>query len=102
MAEKGLDTVGLDASQPMLNEARRYDGSQYLLGDALYLPVADRSFDLVALITTLEFVSDPARALAEAVRGARQGILLGVLNRYSMLALQHRFPAAIIIFGPRG
>jgi SAM-dependent methyltransferase len=90
MTEKGLDTVGLDASQPMLNEARRYDGTQYLLGDALYLPVADRSFDLVALITTLEFVADPARALAEAVRGARQGILLGVLNRYSMLALQHR------------
>ena len=88
MAEKGLDTVGLDASQPMLMEARRYDGSQYLLGDALHLPVADRSFDLVALITTLEFVPDPARALAEAARVARQGILLGVLNRYSLLTLR--------------
>jgi hypothetical protein len=45
---------------------------------------------LVALITTLEFISAPERALAEAVRVARQGILLGVLNRYSLLALRRR------------
>ena len=54
------------------------------------LPLADRSHDLVALITTLEFLPDPLRALAEAARVARQGIVLGVLNRYSLLALRHR------------
>jgi SAM-dependent methyltransferase len=90
MAEQGLDAVGLDVSDPMLNEARRHDGVSYMNGDALALPLADRSRDLVALITTLEFVSDPERALAEAVRVARQGILLGVLNRYSLLALRRR------------
>jgi SAM-dependent methyltransferase len=90
MAERGLDAVGLDISEPMLNEARRRGGPEYLAGDALALPFAARSYDLTALITTLEFLADPARALAEAVRVARQGILLGVLNRRSLLALQYR------------
>lgn len=90
MAENGLETVGLDASRPMLIEARRYGGSNYVIGEASALPVADRSFDLVALVTTLEFVSNPGRALAEAARVARQGVLLGVLNRCSLLALRHR------------
>ncbi len=90
MAEKGLDAVGMDISEPMLNEARRRGGPRYLSGDALCLPFMDRSYDVTALITTLEFLSDPARALAEAVRVARQGVLLGVLNRWSLLALRHR------------
>lgn len=59
-------------------------------GDALALPFADGSYDVTALITTLEFLSDPARALAEAVRVARQGVVLGVLNRWSVLALRYR------------
>jgi SAM-dependent methyltransferase len=90
MAERSLDAVGLDISAPMLNEARRLGGPSYLRGDALSLPFADRSYDVAALITTLEFVPDPARALAEVVRVARQGILLGVLNRWSLLTLRHR------------
>ena len=105
MAEKGFNAAGLDSSAPMLSEALRYGGSNYVTGDALALPVADRSFDLVAIITTLEFVSDPAQALAEAVRVARQGILLGVLNRYSLLALQRRLSGQSLwrsarFFGP--
>jgi SAM-dependent methyltransferase len=90
MAERGLDAVGLDISESMLNEARRLGGPKYLSGDALSLPFADRSHDVTALITTLEFLPDPVRALAEAVRVARRGVLLGVLNRWSLLALRYR------------
>jgi SAM-dependent methyltransferase len=105
MVEKGLDAVGLDSSAPMLDEARRLGGARYLPGDAHALPFADRSRDLTALITTLEFVADPARALAEAVRVARQGVLLGVLNRWSVLALRYRLSGGAIwrsarFFGP--
>jgi ubiquinone/menaquinone biosynthesis C-methylase UbiE len=91
MAERGLEAVGLDVSEPMLNEARRRGGPRYMPGDALSLPFADRSYDVTALITTLEFLPDPACALAEAVRVARHGILLGVLNRWSLLTLRYRF-----------
>jgi ubiquinone/menaquinone biosynthesis C-methylase UbiE len=60
MAQRGLDAVGLDSSAAMLNEARRRGGGPtYIRGDALLLPGADRSYDLTALITTLEFLPDP-------------------------------------------
>lgn len=105
MEKRGLEAVGLDISEPMLNEARRLGGPNYLLGNALSLPFTDRSYDVTALITTLEFVPDPARALCEAVRVARQGVLLGVLNRWSLLTLRYRLSGKAMwrparFFGP--
>jgi SAM-dependent methyltransferase len=66
------------------------DGVSYVLGDALALPFGDRSFDLAVFVTTLEFVGDPGRALSEAIRVARPGLLLGALNRYSLLAARRK------------
>lgn len=86
----GYLAVGVDSSKAMLAEANRRNGTTYIEGDGLSLPFADRSFDVVALITTLEFVSDPARALMESGRVARQGLLLGVLNRHSILTWRYR------------
>lgn len=105
MAGRGLDAAGVDISGPMFNEARRLGGPRYLHGDALSLPIADQSFDVTALITTLEFLPDPARGLAEAVRVARQAVLLGVLNRWSLLALRYRLSGKAMwhsarFFGP--
>jgi len=92
-AEQGLRPVGLDISPVMLAEAVKWDGIPYAVGDALALPFADRSFDIVAFITTLEFVTDPQSALGEAVRVARRGLLLGVLNKHSLLALKRKIGA---------
>jgi SAM-dependent methyltransferase len=105
LGESGLDAMGLDISEPMLSEARRFGGPRYLLGDARSLPLADRSSDVTALITTLEFLPDPGCALSEAMRVARQGVLLGVLNRWSLLALQYRLSGRALwrsarFFGP--
>ena len=86
--DQGLQVVALDRSLPMLTEATGRGGLPYLLGDALALPFADDSFDLVSLITTLEFLPDPSQALVEAFRVARLGLLLGVLNRHSLLGRQ--------------
>jgi SAM-dependent methyltransferase len=90
LAERKLRVTGLDISARMLAEACKFNGLTYLRADALNLPFMDRSFDLALLITTVEFVPDPLRALAEAIRVARQGIILGVLNRWSLLALKYR------------
>lgn len=84
-ARQGLQVVGLDASPAMLAQARLRNGTNYLLGDARALPFEDQQFDLVTLITTLEFVTDPVQVLREVMRVARQGLLLGVLNRQSLL-----------------
>jgi SAM-dependent methyltransferase len=84
----GLQTSGLDRSLPMLAEAIRLGSLRCIHSDALALPFSSSSFDLVALITTLEFVADPIQALSEALRVCRQGLLLGALNRTSLLGWQ--------------
>jgi ubiquinone/menaquinone biosynthesis C-methylase UbiE len=87
-AAHGLTVLGLDVSQAMLSEAHSRNSLGYILGDALWLPFGNASFDLTSVITTLEFVSDPIRALSESVRVSRRGILLGVLNRWSIQAVR--------------
>jgi hypothetical protein len=59
--------------------------------DAHHLPIRSRSVDLSVFVTTLEFVDRPAVALAEAVRVARQGVLVVVLNRWSVGGLSRRW-----------
>lgn len=88
--EQGLLTIGLDLCRPMLDEAVSLSSSIYLQGDALALPFLSNSFDLVAQITTLEFLPDPFQALDEALRVARQGVMLGVLNADSRLGRENK------------
>ena len=69
--DKGLRSTGLDISAAMLREATKARGGAYLLGNALDLPFQTKSFDLVAFITTLEFLPDPIPAITEALRVAK-------------------------------
>jgi SAM-dependent methyltransferase len=89
-SERGLRAVGLDVSRPMLVEANRVGSPPCVCGDGLALPFPTHAFDLVALITTLEFVPDPAQALTEALRLAKRGLILGILNGQSWLGRQLR------------
>lgn len=89
-AELGYQVIGLDLSMPMLNVARDIHSQPYLHGDAYNLPIATQSFDLVVFITTLEFLSDPKKALQEALRVATKGIILGVINAKSQLGRQYK------------
>jgi ubiquinone/menaquinone biosynthesis C-methylase UbiE len=86
----GLSAVGLDLSVAMLAEAKTEDRIPLVQADARRLPFADDAFDLTMLITTLEFLEAPRDVLAEALRVASRGILLGVLNRWSILAVRRR------------
>ena len=95
-SEQGLQAVGLDLSLPMLAEAILLSSPPCMRGDALALPFPTRAFDLVALITTLEFIPNPVPALAEALRVARHGLILGVLNRQSLLGRQLEHEGGVI------
>ncbi len=90
LAEQGWQVTGLDLSAPMLAQARARGSIPLVQGDAVALPFPDRSFDVVAIITALEFVPSPLTALREAWRVARKGLLLGVLNRVSPIAWARR------------
>ncbi len=96
LASQGLQVMGLEPSAAMLQVAvERGGGPAYTAGSAERLPFPDGSFDLVALITSLEFMSDPATALREAGRVARLGLLLGVLNLASPLGLSRKAMALV-------
>ncbi|RLB05870.1 MAG: class I SAM-dependent methyltransferase [Deltaproteobacteria bacterium] len=84
-SELGYFVTGVEPSPYMLDIARRKVGDRatFYRGVAEDLPFDDNEFEVVALITTLEFVDDPRLAIQEAARVARKQIIMGVLNRYS-------------------
>lgn len=95
LARRGLRPIGLDRSPSMLASFRRRQPMlAAVLADAHALPLHDRAVDLVVFATTLEFVESPRRALAEAARVARRGIVAVALNRWSAGALSRRFGPA--------
>ena len=89
----GAEVVGLDTSPEMLQVAKDQYGDlkiDFKAGDAYRLPFSDNSFDLVAMITTLEFISSPRKALEEAFRVSKGKVFLGILNRNSLLAWKRK------------
>ena len=88
---RALDVIGLDRSPAMLAELRRRHAAiPAIVGDAGGLPVRTGAVDVALLVTTLEFVERPDAALSEAVRVARQGLVVVALNRWSLGGLSRR------------
>ena len=82
----------------------QFPGVKFLLADALALPFADGSFDLVHSSAVLEHVGgrqNQARMIGECLRIARRGVCLTTPNRgypiefHTMLPLIHWLPAPI-------
>ncbi len=95
----GLKIVGIDLSLEMLKVAKsklKNKEIKFFRGNASFLPFSDDSFDLVVLITTLEFASNPRQVLSEAFRVCRSKIFLGVLGKYSILAFKRKLKAYFI------
>jgi demethylmenaquinone methyltransferase/2-methoxy-6-polyprenyl-1,4-benzoquinol methylase len=81
--------VGLDFTSAMLDVARdksrrrmrvRTPSPTYVQGDAMNLPFADRSFDIVSIAFGIRNVADPRKALAEFRRVLRPGGRLLILE----------------------
>jgi SAM-dependent methyltransferase len=90
-AAAGLRVTGLDPDPAMLEHARRLGGGvDYLRGTATELPLPDDAFDFVTAVTSLCFIADTPGALRELWRVARRAVLLGLLNRRSLLYRQKR------------
>ena len=88
----GLQVTGIDPSPYMLDIAisqikHRVDFYREYAED---LPFGDNSFNYAILVTTLEFVETPQKAIEEACRVAKDRVFLGVLNRYALKGIQRR------------
>jgi|GEM_PF-2804103 len=75
LASRDVRVVGMDLSEKMLSVARKrlQDGVHLIQGDAIAVPVARESFDVVIAARVFSHVSDISRALAEAARVLRDG-----------------------------
>ncbi len=77
-------TVGVDMSEMALERARADAASsgltdiEYLAADAYELPFPDGSFDAVHLHQVLQHLSDPERAMQEALRVMTPGGVIGI------------------------
>ena len=90
--DRGLRVTGIDASPYMLDIASKKVGNRADIRRAFAedLPFDDNSFNYACLITTLEFVEDPKKAIEEACRVTKDKLFLGVLNRYAIKGVQRR------------
>jgi len=90
--DKGLMVTGIDPSPYMLDIAAERFGNRvdFYRGFAEDLPFDDNSFNHASLVTTLEFVDDPVKAISEACRVAKDRIFLGALNRYALKGVERR------------
>ncbi len=91
LKERGFLVVGMDISYPMLLFTKKEERVKYLVqADAHHLPFKDSAFDMVMIITSLEFMKEPLQALREVYRVSKGLILLGVLNALSLIGIVRR------------
>lgn len=91
-ASLGYRVFGVDISTEMIGVARSHDCSKMRFGitDACCLPFRDASFDVVAAMVALEFVSNLEPAVSEMFRCVKSGgsVIVGALNRLAPLNLR--------------
>ncbi len=82
----GWNVTGLDTDAERLSYAQtRSRNERYQEGDARALPFDDASMDCVVSVAALCFVGAWETALREMVRVARRRVVVGLLNRNSLL-----------------
>jgi SAM-dependent methyltransferase len=92
LLEAGINVAGIDPSPYMLDLAIQNLGPRvdFYRGFAEDLPFDDNSFNHACFFTSLEFVDDPAKAVEEACRVAKDRIFVGFLNRFALKGFQRR------------
>lgn len=88
LARMGLEVIGIDVSQAMLKKAQAKATEagvtmHFTEADALCLPFADETFDLVLSADSMEWVADFPVALQEAYRVLKTGgrLVVGFVGR---------------------
>jgi SAM-dependent methyltransferase len=95
-ADRGADVVGLDASEALVELARkRVPEADLRVGELQFLPYEDDVFDVVAGFNSFFFAADIVAALREAGRVAKAGapVVIQVWGRPDRSALTALHPA---------
>ena len=87
--DAGVSVIGVAPDQPSLVFARRIlPEIGYIGGNALALPFSARVFDHAIAVTSMCFIPQPESALGELLRVSKKRVVLGLLNRSSLLRLR--------------
>ncbi|WP_189209704.1 methyltransferase domain-containing protein [Actinokineospora fastidiosa] len=85
----GADAVGVEPNAGMRAVAAARHGDHFVDGDALALPFADASFDVVRCERVFQHLADPAGAAREIARVLRPGGRTAVLDSDWATAITH-------------
>lgn len=88
LQRRGWRVLGCDPAHNMLRSASAR--IPVLVADGAALPLASGSFDACVMIAVLEFAEQPQRLLEEALRVARQQVVLLTVARTSWLGLRRK------------
>jgi len=85
--KQGCRVTGLETSSAGVEATGKILGHQGEIheGQAEDLPFSDNEFDIVTLISALEFAVDPKKAISEAVRVSRDRVFIGTWNKYAII-----------------
>lgn len=91
----GCDIDARMIAHAVARAARQQDAVHYTVADATRLPFADRSFDLVTVVTVLAFIPDAEGAVREMARVLKPGgsLIVGELGKWSLWAARRRLRA---------
>jgi SAM-dependent methyltransferase len=94
LADRGADIVGLDISEPMLQQGRERarevgvaDNLEYMRSDAGRLPFPDDRFDAVFAMRFFHLADTPKTFMSEMRRVSREQVFLDTFNRFSARSL---------------
>lgn len=90
---QGYSVTGIDISKKMtqIAESKKINTARFLTGDFLKEQIDER-YDVVAAMTSLEFMAEPEKAVEKMRRLVKPGgcLFIGLLNRWSVLGLSRR------------
>lgn len=92
---QGIQATGADLSPYMVRQARSlWKEGEFVNAVSLDLPFRSKSFDVACFVTCFEYMPSPEMVLKEAARVASKGIVMGLINAWSLPTLRRKFQLA--------
>ena len=91
----GFDATGADLSPFMVRQAKTlWPTGDLINARSSNLPFGSNSFDLAMFVTCFEYMPDSGWSPERSARVARQGIVIGLMNAWSLPTLRRKFQMA--------
>ena len=95
LSSSSFQTFGADISPLMLRQAKKlWPEGDLVNSRSSDLPFKDGTFDVACFITCFEYMPDPVGVLREAFRVSKQGVFMGLMNKWSLPTFRRKLQLA--------